>query len=102
VPRRPAPVVLALTVLATLAGCGGGVVRAENVARSVADQVEAQAGSRPVVTCPDDLEAAVGATARCRLTLGGLDGAYGVTVTVTGVRDHQASFDVEVDQQPLR
>ena len=84
-----------------LAGCGAGRVAAADVENAVAEQVEQQAGARPEVTCPDDLEAEVGATARCTLTLEQVDGEYGVTVTVTSVEDDEARFDVEVGQEPL-
>ena len=84
-----------------LAGCGAGAVQAKDVATAVADEVERQAGARPDVTCAEDLKAEVGATGRCSLVLEGLDGEYGVTVTVTGVDGDRATFDVKVDTEPL-
>jgi hypothetical protein len=87
-------------VLVLAAACGAGTVDKDDVAGAVADQVENQVGSRPKVTCPDDLEAKVGATTRCTLTLEGVDGQYGVTATVTKVQDDQANFDVQVDAEP--
>nr|WP_246324299.1 DUF4333 domain-containing protein [Petropleomorpha daqingensis] len=82
------------------AGCGAGTVAKGDVAAAVAHQVESQVGSRPKVTCPDDLQAKVGATTRCTLTLEGVDGTYGVTAKVTKVDGDQASFDIQVDAQP--
>ena len=83
-----------------LAGCGAGSVASGDVATAAEDSLEEQVGQRPDVSCPEDLEAEVGATTRCTLTADGLDGEYGVTVTVTEVDGDRASFDVEVDQEP--
>jgi len=52
------------------------------------------------VSCPDDLEAEVGATTRCTLSVGDDGDEYGVTVTVTSVKGDTANFDVEVDEEP--
>ena len=92
--------VVVLPVLLLAAGCGAGTVAKGDVAKAVADQVQSQAGSRPHVRCPEDLEAKVGATTRCTLTLQGVDGEYGVTATVTKVHDDQANFDIRVDSEP--
>jgi hypothetical protein len=95
---RRALVVLPVLVLA--AGCGTGTVSKGDVAKAAEDSLEQQVGQRPDVACPDDLEAKVGAKTRCTLTADGLDGKYGVTVTVTKVDGDQASFDVQVDSEP--
>jgi Domain of unknown function (DUF4333) len=100
VPRRPVPFAGLLVVLLALAACGAGSVSKGDVATAVADQVESQAGARPDVRCPDDLDADVGATTRCTLTLEGVDGEYGVTATVTKVEGDQAFFDIQVDTEP--
>ena len=69
---------------------------AGNVAAAVADAFEGELGFRPDVSCPDDLEAEVGAETRCTAAA---DGAtYGATVTVTAVDDDGAEFDVQVDR----
>ena len=99
-PRRLALTAVLTAALLGLVGWGAARVASSDVAGAVADQVEGQIGARPDVDCPDDLEATVGATARCTLTVAGVDGEYGVTVTVTGIEDEQASFDIEVDQEP--
>ena len=98
-PRRPA-VLAGAAVLLALAGCGAGTVSRADVAAAVADQVESQVGNRPQVRCPDDLVAKVGARTRCTLTLEGVEGQYGVTATVTEVDDHEAHFDIQVDDEP--
>jgi hypothetical protein len=95
--RRAAVV---LPVLVLVAGCGSGTVSKGDVAKAAEDSLEQQVGQRPDVSCPKDLEAKVGATARCTLTADGLDGTYGVTVTVTKVEGDQARFDVQVDSEP--
>ena len=106
VSRRPLRTVVVLlcagSIAGSIAGCGARHVESGDVATAVADQVEEQAGGRPDVRCPDDLEAEVGASARCSLTLDGVDGAFGVTVTVTSVEDGQAHFDVRVDDEPQK
>jgi Domain of unknown function (DUF4333) len=99
VTRRPAATVLLAALL--LAGCGTGVVQAARVAAAAEHSLEKQVGLRPDVTCPRDLRAEVGATTRCTLTAEGLDGRYGVTVSVTAVEDGQARFAVRVDPSPL-
>ena len=93
--------VLAIPALALgLAGCGAGSLSAEDVATGAEDALEEEVGQRPDVACPEDLEAEVGAETRCTLTAEGLEGEYGVTVTVTSVEGDTANFDVQVDSQP--
>jgi Domain of unknown function (DUF4333) len=89
-----------VAVLLALAGCGSQVA-ARDVAEAVADAVQPRLGERPDVSCPDDVPAKVGARTRCTLAAEGLDGRYGVTVTVATVEDGHARFDVEVDTEPL-
>jgi hypothetical protein len=101
VPRRLVPLCGLSAVLFALAGCGAGTVSKADLATAAENLLEKQVGQRPDVTCPDDLEAEVGATMRCTLTAEGLDGRYGVTVTVTKVDGDQARFDVQVDTEPL-
>jgi hypothetical protein len=85
-----------------LAACSStAVLTADTVATSAEDALENQIGVRPSITCPDDVEAEVGAKARCTLTGGDDPTEYGVTVTVTSVEGDNATFDVEVDQEPL-
>jgi hypothetical protein len=89
-------------LVAGLVACGGNsVLTADTVAASAADALEQQVGVRPSVTCPDDVEAAVGAKTRCTLTGSDDPTQYGVTVTVTSVDGKNATFDVTVDDQPL-
>ena len=62
----------------------------------MADAFEAELGFRPEVSCPDDVEAEVGAETRCTAAVEGA--TYGATVTVTAVEDDGAEFDVQVDR----
>ncbi len=95
--RAVLPVAAALLALA---GCGGARVTASDVETRVAEQVQSRIGERPDVSCPDDLDAEVGATTRCSLTVAGVAGTYGVTVKVTKVQDDRAQFDITVDRRP--
>jgi hypothetical protein len=90
----------AVAVLLALTGCGSQVT-ARDVAAAVADAVQPRLGARPDVSCPHDVPAEVGARTRCTLTGAGLDGRYGVTVTVATVENGRARFDVAVDTEPL-
>lgn len=96
--RRPLLVLPFL--LLGLGACGAGVLEAGTVEEGAADALEEQVGIRPEVSCPDDLDAEVGATTRCTLTAPGDPTEYGVTVTVSSVDGDTANFDVQVDDQP--
>ncbi len=93
---------LVLPVLLATACGGSGALSAEEVATRAEDSLEAQVGTRPDITCPDELPAEVGAEARCTLTVDGDPAEYGVTVTITSVDGDTAAFDVVVDDQPSR
>ncbi len=93
----------ALALLLATAACGGpGALTAEEVAARAEDSLEEQAGTRPDITCPDELPAEVGSEMRCTLTVDGDPAEYGVTVTITSVDGDTAAFDVVVDDQPSR
>ena len=100
--RRLATTLTVLTVLVVLIALVVGwfdsadPLPAERVADAVADALEDEVGLRPDVSCPDDVEAEVGAQTRCTAAV---DGAtYGAMVTVTAVDDAGAEFDVHVDR----
>ena len=95
------PRLLAVALLAVVApvACGSTVLPADEVAAGAEDALEEEAGSRPEVSCPEDLEAEVGAETRCLLTGEGLEGEDGVTVTVTAVEGDRAEFGVTVDEE---
>ncbi|MEV0671250.1 DUF4333 domain-containing protein [Mycobacterium sp. NPDC050441] len=72
----------------------------DQLAKTVKEKLEAQAGKKAdSVTCDGDLEAKVGATQRCVLTVKGAK--LGVTVTATSVSDGNIKFDAKVDDKPM-
>jgi hypothetical protein len=73
---------------------------AERLADAVADALESRLGFRPEVSCPDDVEAEVGAQGRCTATAEGDHVRYAATVTVTSVSGEEAEFDVQVGRSP--
>ena len=88
-------------LLAGLAACSSTpMLTADTVAASAEDALEKQIGTRPTITCPDDVEAKIGEKTRCTLTAGDDPTKYGVTVTVTSVEGKKATFNVQVDEQP--
>ena len=94
-------VLLASPLLALgLAGCGAGTLEAGTVEEGAADALEEEVGVRPDISCPDDLEAEVGASMECTLTAGDDPTEYPVTVTVSSVEGDSAKFDVEVGDAP--
>jgi hypothetical protein len=93
-----------LVVLAPLllvaAACGSGVLEAGKVADGAEKAFEEQVGVRADVTCPDDLQAEVGAKGHCTANAPGDATTYGVTVTVTEVDGDDTTYTVEVDDEP--
>ena len=76
-------------------------ISAEELAEGAENSLQAEAGARPAVSCPEALKAEVGATARCTLTAGDDPEEYGVAVTVTSVDGDTFTVDVQVDEEPL-
>jgi hypothetical protein len=100
VSRRRMRLLVATPLLALgLAGCSSSLA-ANDVEEGAEDALEEQIGARPDISCPEDLEAKVGAETRCTLTAGDDPTEYGVTVTVTSVDGDTVNFDVEVDGEP--
>lgn len=104
VPRSPRPITAAIVgvtaALGLLTGCGSTPsVSSSDAAQQIADALEGKTGQRPdEVSCPEDLEAEIGASIRCALSDG--DETYGVTISVTDVTDGVATFDIVVDPEP--
>lgn len=99
-------IVAAFCVGAALTGCTvkvgstDPVLGKDAVEKSIADNLQKSVGQRPdAVECPGPITAKVGQSARCTLTDGTTK--YGLTVTVTAYKDGTASYDVQVDNQPL-
>jgi hypothetical protein len=87
-------------LVAGLAACGSSALSADSVADGAEKALEEQVGVRTEISCPEDLEAEVGAEGRCTLTAGGDPAEYGVTVTVTSVDGDSPTFQVEIDEEP--
>ena len=99
-PRRLRLLAATPFLLFGLAACSANTLAAEDTAEKAEDALEEPIGTRPDISCPDDLEAEVGAETRCTLTAGEDPTEYGVTVTVTSVDGDTVNFDVEVDEEP--
>lgn len=83
------------------AACGAGPIEESDVESSVAAQLAEKADQpEPDIDCPGDLDAEVGATMECDLTVEGDDAVYPVTVEVTSVKDGRANYSVEVGEPP--
>jgi hypothetical protein len=81
------------------AGCSAGekILPKEDVEAGAKEALTKSVGQEPdSVSCPDDLDAKVGASERCTLTSGG--DTLGMTVTVKSVDGDNATYEVEVDQ----
>jgi hypothetical protein len=100
VARRLAPLVAVPLLGLGLAACGG-TLAGDEVATKAEEALEAEVGSRPDISCPEDLDAEVGAETRCILTAGDDPTEYGVTITVTAVDGSDAEFDILVDEEPV-
>ena len=85
--------VLAASV--SLTSCGAASVSAEDVESQITGELKGADGSSPdAADCPDDLEAEVGATMTCTITVG--EDELEVEVKVTEVEDGTAKFAIEV------
>ena len=95
---------LALAAGAAIVGCssGPGAVDKAEVEKVAATELAAQVGTDqlPDISCPDDLDAEVGATLTCELSVEGDDDVYPVEIEVTEVDGDDVKFDVQVDDTP--
>jgi hypothetical protein len=101
VSRRLRALVAIPLLVAGPAACGSDMLSADRVADDAEKALEDQVGVRPDISCPEGLEAEVGAEARCTLTAGGDPTEYGVTVTVTSLDGERPTLKVRVDEDPL-
>jgi hypothetical protein len=85
-------------LLLGLVACGTDVLPAHTVADGAEKALEKKVGVRPDVSCPKDVEQAVGATADCTADVDGT--RYKVTVTVTKVDGQDVTYDVAVADHP--
>jgi hypothetical protein len=93
---------IALMATALLLGaiaCGTSVVSKDEVATTATKALQEQGVQVENMTCPDDLQAAVGKTLRCEFTTGGQP--VDAVVTVTSVEDALARYDVHTEARPV-
>lgn len=102
--RRFAAALAACAAVAAMSACSLSAstrksVKKADVEKQIADQLAVNAGERPSsVSCPGKLKAKDGTTMRCTLVASG--GKYGVTVTVTSIKDNTVNFNIKVDDKP--
>jgi uncharacterized protein DUF4333 len=89
--------VLAMVGCSASVSIGGKVLDKSEVEQGASDALAKVVGRAPdSITCPDDLDAKVGATERCTLTAG--SHKLGMTVTVKSVEGDTANYEVKVDK----
>ena len=89
---RGSLIVLALALL--LAACGEKTVDTDAAEETVVDLIDEQTGFEATdMSCPEDVEAEVGATFECTFT--GPEGPYVASVEVTEVDGEDAVFQVD-------
>jgi hypothetical protein len=100
------PSILAVLILPACSGSvsvGGFTVDKAELEEQVATELaEQQKQDPPNITCPEDLDAKVGATTTCVLDVTGDPKEYDVAVKVTSVDEgaKTVKFDVEVASTP--
>lgn len=98
---------LALTLLAACSASvdvGTNSISADELATQVttalAENMKVDVDQVPTITCPEDLEATVGASTTCLLQDGTVGKDYDVAVKVTSIDGSKALFSVEVASTP--
>ena len=101
--RRSALVLFGLlTMPAVLGACGQNEISEAELEASVATQLAEEVNQpEPDIDCPGPLEAEVGATTECELSVDGDDAIYPVSVEVTSVDGDTANYEVEVGTEPI-
>jgi uncharacterized protein DUF4333 len=83
---------LAVALGAALAGCSTQVTQ-DDVESAIDEQLRTQGVTAKEVSCPDDLDAEVGATVRCEFTVEG-GAPIGADAKVTSLQGEQVNFDI--------
>lgn len=101
--KRPAVGIVLLSAALATGACSASVgtpqVDKSEVASQISTQLAEKIGEPPGdVTCPENLDAEVGASITCILTEQGTE--YDVTATVTSVDGESANFDIKVADVP--
>ncbi|MDO8733202.1 MAG: DUF4333 domain-containing protein [Actinomycetota bacterium] len=110
--RHFAPIVVAAAFASVLlAGCsasvdiGGQSITSDELSSQVtsalAGEMKVDVDKVPTITCPEDLDAKVGATTTCLLQDETSGKDYDVAVKVTSVDGSKAQFSIEVASQPV-
>ncbi|HET6504947.1 MAG TPA: DUF4333 domain-containing protein [Amycolatopsis sp.] len=90
----------ALSACTVHAGSSTPTISEANLEQGISDALQKSVGQRPdSVKCPGSIDATVGQTARCTLTSGRT--SYGLTVKITSYTNGKATYDVQVDSQPV-
>ena len=77
----------------------GARINKEELQKQVQSELTKSVGEQaPPISCPDDLEAKVGAKTTCQLT--DSSGTYDVAVDVTEVNNGTANFHIKVADEP--
>ena len=85
-------------LLGTMA-CSAGAVEREDVATTAASALREQGAQVENMTCPSDLQAAVGQSLRCEFTSGGQP--VDAVVTVRSIEGNTARYDVHTEARPV-
>lgn len=89
--RTAAALILGLTL--ALTGCGTKVLTTDEAEKQISASVEKETGTAPEdVSCADDVDAEVGKTSKCTVTIDGED--INVTVKITKVDGDNVEFDI--------
>ena len=99
-PRCLRLLLTASALVVGLSACGSGAIDPGEVATKAEDDLDQDIGARPDVSCPESLERQVGAETRCTMTVEGMDGEFGLTVTVASVDGDDYTVEVRVDDEP--
>lgn len=97
---RKSLIALGAGALLLLGACSSSLSQSD-VEEEAANALEQQVGVRPIVECPGDLDAEVGAEMECELSVEGDDERYPVYLTVSEVDGNDVNFDIEVGEEPL-
>ncbi|WP_158550791.1 DUF4333 domain-containing protein [Geodermatophilus sp. TF02-6] len=92
------PVLLAAPALGLVLAACGSTLEQDELETQVAAALEQEAGVRPEVSCPSDLDAVVDATTQCSATDPQTGRVFAFRITVTSVEDGIAHFDVSPAQ----
>lgn len=102
-PRGPIRILSVGLAALALGACSSEntIAEAEVEAAAATELAAATGQDEPNIDCPSDLDAEVGATMECELSVDGDPQVFPVTVTVESIEDGTANFSVEVGDAPI-